>query len=81
MILVQVCLLEMAELGLQVLEVLCDAFVLLGQPHVGLCILLLMLGIACLQTTGQVFLLSQSLQGSLGSVHIARTLWLLGLVN
>ena len=41
--LVEVCLLEVTELGLQVLEVLRDTLVLLCQPHVGLCILLLML--------------------------------------
>lgn len=49
MVLVEVCLLEVAELGLQVLEVLCDALVLLSQPNVGLRILLLMLCILLLQ--------------------------------
>ena len=54
LVLVQVCLLEVAELGLQVLEVLCDALVLLCQPHVGLCILLLVLGVALLQACNSV---------------------------
>ena len=49
LVLVEVGLLEVAELGLQVLEVLCNALVLLSQPHVGFCVLLLMLGVALLQ--------------------------------
>ena len=48
LVLVEIGLLEVAELGLQVLEVLRDALVLLGQPHVSLRILLLMLGVALL---------------------------------
>lgn len=43
LVLVEVSLLEVAELGLQVLEVLCDALVLLCQSHVGLSELLLVL--------------------------------------
>ena len=50
LVLVEVSLLEVAELGLQVLEVLCDALVLLCQPDVGLCILLLMLSVPLLQS-------------------------------
>ena len=49
LVLVEICLLEVAELRLQILEMLCDTLVLLCQPHVGLCILLLMLGVALLQ--------------------------------
>ena len=49
LVLVEVCLLEVAELGLQVLEVFCDALVLLRQPHISLRILLLMLPILGLQ--------------------------------
>lgn len=58
MVLVEVSLLEVAELGLQVLEVLSDALVLLSQPHVGLRILLLMLGIALLHINTPVLLLN-----------------------
>ena len=50
LVLVEVSLLEVAELGLQVLEVLRDALVLLCQPNVGLRILLLMLSIPLLQS-------------------------------
>ncbi len=53
LVLVEVCLLEVAELGLQVLEVLCDALVLLCQSHVGLGKLLLMLRVALLQAGTQ----------------------------
>ena len=53
LILVKVSLLEMAELGLQVLEVLRDAFILLGQPHVALRKLLLVLRVALLQAAVQ----------------------------
>lgn len=49
--LVKVSLLEMAKLGLQVLEVLCDTLVLLCQPDVGLSVLLLMLCIFLLQSS------------------------------
>ena len=48
--LVEVRLLEVAELGLQVFEVLRDTLVFLCQPHVRLRILLLVLRIALLQT-------------------------------
>jgi len=53
LVLVEVSLLEVAELGLQVLEVLCDALVLLRQSHVGLSKLLLMLRVALLQAGTQ----------------------------
>ena len=53
LVLVEVSLLEVAELGLQVLEVLCDALVLLCQSHVGLRELLLMLRVALLQAGTQ----------------------------
>jgi len=53
LVFVEVSLLEVAELGLQVLEVLCDALVLLCQPHVGLSKLLLMLRVALLQAGTQ----------------------------
>ena len=53
LVLVEVSLLEVAELGLQVLEVFCDALVLLCQSHVGLSKLLLMLRVALLQAGTQ----------------------------
>ena len=53
LVFVEVSLLEVAELGLQVLEVLCDALVLLCQSHVGLSELLLMLRVALLQAGTQ----------------------------
>jgi hypothetical protein len=53
LVLVEVSLLEVAELGLQVLEVLRDALVLLCQSHVGLGKLLLMLRVALLQAGTQ----------------------------
>ena len=52
MVLVEVSLLEVAKLGLQVLEVLCYTLVLLGQPNVGLRILLLMLCVLLLHIRG-----------------------------
>lgn len=58
LVFVEVSLLEVAEFGLQVLEVLRDALVLLSQPHVGLRILLLMLGIPLLHINRQCLLLS-----------------------
>ena len=58
LVLVEVSLLEVTELGLQVLEVLSDALVLLSQPHVGLGILLLMLGIALLHINTPLLLLN-----------------------
>lgn len=58
LVLVEVGLLEVAELGLQVLEVLSDALILLSQPHVGLRILLLMLRIALLQHRHTMLLLN-----------------------
>lgn len=60
LVFVEVSLLEVAELGLQVLEVLRDALVLLCQPHVGLRILLLVLGIALLHINPRHLLLSGS---------------------
>jgi hypothetical protein len=53
LVLVEVSLLEVAELGLQVLEVLRDALVLLCQSHVGLSKFLLMLRVALLQAGTQ----------------------------
>ena len=78
LVLVEVSLLEMAELGLQVLEVLGDALILLSQPHVALRKLLLVLRVALLQAAVQ-----HPLVTSLHSVlcncvdHNTFTLWCL----